>query len=116
MKRFVNWLTKSGVTAAVLLLGMGTGNAANTSPVKTSFGEADGQPVALYTLRNSKGTVAKITNYGGIVQSLNVADRNGKFDDIVLGYDNLQSYIKATPYFGALVGRYGNRIGGAKFT
>ena len=54
--------------------------------------------------------------YGGIVQSLTVPDKNGKFADIVLGYDNLQGYIDKTPYFGALIGRYGNRIGGAKFT
>jgi aldose 1-epimerase len=78
----------------------------------------DGTPVAIYTLRNSKGMEARIMTYGGIVQSLKVPDRNGKFDDVVLGYDNLEGYLinKGNPYFGALIGRYGNRIGGAKFT
>ena len=76
----------------------------------------DGAPVAIYTLRNSKGMEARIMTYGGIVQSLKVPDKNGKFDDVVLGYDDLDGYLKATPYFGALIGRYGNRIGGAKFT
>ena len=78
----------------------------------------DGMPVAIYTLRNSKGMEARIMTYGGIVQSLKVPDRNGKFDDVVLGYDDLAGYLanKGNPYFGALIGRYGNRIGGAKFT
>ena len=76
----------------------------------------DGTPVEIYTLRNSKGMEARIMTYGGIVQSLKVPDKNGKFDDVVLGYDELEGYITNSPYFGALVGRYGNRIGGAKFT
>jgi aldose 1-epimerase len=75
----------------------------------------DGAPVAIYTLRNSKGMEARIMTYGGIVQSLKVPDKNGKFDDVVLGYDNLEGYLTNSPYFGALIGRYGNRIGGAKF-
>ncbi len=76
----------------------------------------DGKEVNLYTLRNSKGCEVKITNYGGIVVSLTVPDRDGKLCDVVLGYDNLDGYIKNSPYFGALIGRYGNRIGNAKFT
>jgi aldose 1-epimerase len=80
------------------------------------FGTADGKPVMLYTLKNSRESEARIMTYGGIVQLLKVADRAGKFDDIVLGYDNLDDYIKVTPHFGALIGRYGNRIAGAKFT
>ncbi len=81
------------------------------------FGKTpDGTPVEIYTLRNSKGMEARIMTYGGIVQSLKVPDKNGKFDDIVLGYDNLDGYLKASPYFGALIGRYGNRIAGGKFT
>jgi aldose 1-epimerase len=75
-----------------------------------------GAPVEIYTLRNSKGMEARIMTYGGIVQSLKVPDKNGRFDDVVLGYDNLEGYLKSSPFFGALVGRYGNRIGGAKFT
>jgi len=86
------------------------------SIMKAPFGQADGKPVELYTLRNAKGAEAKIMTYGGIVQSLVMPDRNGRMDDIVLGYDSLAGYVKETPYFGALIGRYGNRIGGAKFT
>ena len=55
-------------------------------------------------------------NYGGIVQSLNVPDKNGKLGDVVLGYDNLSSYETNSPYFGALIGRYGNRIARGQFT
>ncbi len=76
----------------------------------------DGKPATLYTLRNAKGIEAKITNYGGIVISLTAPDRNGKFDDVVLGYDNLAGYLAKTPYFGCIVGRYGNRIANGKFT
>ncbi|MFO1515182.1 MAG: aldose epimerase family protein [Verrucomicrobiota bacterium] len=88
----------------------------NASSTSVPFGTADGKPVTLYTLKNSKGAEAKIMNYGGIVQSLVMPDRTGKMEDVVLGYDNLEGYLKETPYFGALIGRYGNRIGKAKFT
>jgi aldose 1-epimerase len=81
------------------------------------FGQTkDGVAVNLYTLRNSKGAEAAICNYGGLVISLKVPDRNGQFGDVVLGYDNLAGYLKDTPYFGALIGRYGNRIAKGKFT
>jgi aldose 1-epimerase len=76
----------------------------------------DGTPVYLYTLRNTKGAEARISTYGGLVISLKVPDRNGQFGDVVLGYDNLDGYLKDTPYFGALIGRYGNRIAKGKFT
>lgn len=83
---------------------------------RAPYGQVDGKSVSLYTLKNKNGLEAQITNYGGIVVSLKVPDRQGNFADIVLGYDSLASYIKATPYFGALIGRYGNRIGKARFT
>ena len=84
---------------------------------KEAFGKTtDGKNVDLYTLTNANGLKAKITNYGGIVTSLQVPDRNGNLADIVLGYDTLDKYIKASPYFGAIVGRYGNRIAKGKFT
>jgi aldose 1-epimerase len=84
---------------------------------KAPFGKTpDGQSVDIYTLRNKNGVEAQITNYGGIVVSLKTPDKSGHFDDIVLGYDNLDSYIKRNPYFGSLVGRYGNRIAGGKFS
>lgn len=84
---------------------------------KASFGKtADGEAVDIYTLTNRGGAEVRITNYGGIVTSLKVADRNGKFDDVVLGFDNLDSYLKGHPYFGAIIGRYGNRIAKGRFT
>ena len=84
---------------------------------RRSFGNApDGTPVDLFTLRNRRGAEAKISNYGGIVVSLLVPDRNGQLGDVVLGYDNLAGYIKESPYFGSLIGRYGNRIAKGKFT
>ena len=75
----------------------------------------DGSPVDLYTLSNANGMQAGIITYGGAVVSLTAPDRNGKYDDIVLGMENLQGYLAGVPYFGALVGRYGNRIGHAQF-
>jgi aldose 1-epimerase len=104
---------------AVSLVGCATMSSSNKSSTitKADFGKtSEGQAVEIYTLHNSKGAEARIMTYGGIVQSLSMPDKNGKFADVVLGYDNLQGYIDKTPYFGALIGRYGNRIGGAKFT
>ena len=75
-----------------------------------------GSQVDLYTLKNSNGLEAKITNYGEIVVSLLVPDKNGRLTDVVLGYDDLCDYLAYTPYFGCIVGRYGNRIANAKFT
>jgi len=72
--------------------------------------------VDIFTLRNANGAEARITNYGGIVTSLKVTDRQGKLGDVVLGFDTLEEYLKGHPYFGCIIGRYGNRIGGAKFT
>lgn len=90
---------------------------AQVSVTKESFGKtAAGENVDLYTLRNTKGVEAKITNLGGIVVSLKVPDRNGKFDDVVLGFNDLDNYLKPHPYFGALIGRYGNRIAKGRFT
>ncbi|MEW6512125.1 MAG: aldose epimerase family protein [Bacteroidota bacterium] len=83
---------------------------------RRTYGLVQGRDVFLYTLRNTRGMEAKITNYGGIVVSLVAPDRHGAFADVVLGYDSLSSYLKATPYFGAIVGRYGNRIGNSTFT
>ncbi len=86
------------------------------STTKKSFGKTpDGQPVDLYVLTNKSGAEASITNYGGAVVSLKVPDRNGKFADVVLGYDNADGYVADKSFFGALIGRYGNRIGHAQF-
>lgn len=84
---------------------------------KTSFGKLkDGREADLYTLHNAAGMTAAITNYGGIVVSLTAPDKAGKFTNVVLGMDSLAGYEKGVPYFGALVGRYGNRIAKGKFT
>jgi len=94
----------------------GTGETAG-QVTRKPFGKlADGAAVELFTLRNTNGVEARITNYGGIVTHLFVPDRAGKLGDVVLGYDSLEGYLKSTPYFGCLVGRYGNRIAGGKFT
>jgi aldose 1-epimerase len=100
----------------VLLLSCAVLAHAQATVTKAPFGTADGQSVDLYTLRNVHGVEARITNYGGILVSLKVPDRNGKFDDVVLGLNDLDSYLKGHPYFGALIGRYGNRIAKGRFT
>ena len=76
----------------------------------------DGRAVSMFTLTNSKGATMKVINYGGIIVSLEVPDKEGNLVDVVLGYDSLEAYEKRNPFFGALVGRYGNRIGKGKFT
>ena len=70
----------------------------------------------IYTLRNSHGCEARISNYGGTVVSLTMPDKNGKLDDVVLGFDTQPEYAAHSPYFGALIGRFGNRIAKGKFT
>jgi aldose 1-epimerase len=76
----------------------------------------DGAEVRLYTLRNAHGLEARITNYGGILVSLMVPDRKGKFSDVVLGFDNLEGYLNEHPCFGATIGRYANRIEAGQFS
>ncbi|UCE99435.1 MAG: galactose mutarotase [Planctomycetota bacterium] len=84
---------------------------------KKAFGKTtDGQKVDIYTLTNDNGLQSEIMTYGGIVRTLLIPDRDGNLADIVLGYDILEEYIKDNPYFGALIGRYGNRIAKGKFT
>lgn len=77
----------------------------------------DGKPVSLYVLENEQGTVAEITNYGGKVVSLWLPDKSGNYEDVVLGHENIDDFLNAKEkYFGALIGRYGNRIAHGKFT
>jgi len=84
---------------------------------RAPFGKlADGTAVDLYTLVNKNGLKARIMTYGAILVSLEVPDKAGVFGDIVLGYDTLDGYVKNNPYFGAIVGRYGNRIAKGRFT
>ncbi len=75
----------------------------------------DDKNVELYNLKNANGLVVQITNYGGKIVSIIVPDRNGNFDDIVTGYDNIEKYVKGDNSFGAIIGRYGNRIANGKF-
>jgi aldose 1-epimerase len=117
MKNIIKFthLTLAGLMAAVFI---GCTSMPKTGIVhKAPFGKtADGTPVEIYTLRNNEGMEATIMTYGGIVTSLKVPDKNGKLGDVVLGYDQLGGYLTNSPYFGALIGRYGNRIAKGQFT
>ncbi len=79
-------------------------------------GELEGQAVNLFTLRNGRGMVAGITNYGARIVQLLVPDRHGSLDDVVLGYDSLAGVMGGAPSMGAFIGRYAGRIGNARFT
>jgi aldose 1-epimerase len=84
---------------------------------KEAFGTTpDGKAVELYTLTNTHGIQVRVMTYGGIIVSIQTPDKKGRFADITLGFDTLAGYLAKNFYFGALVGRYGNRIGNAKFT
>jgi aldose 1-epimerase len=76
----------------------------------------DGEPIDLITLRNANGIEVRLMTYGGTILSLKTPDRDGTLDDIVLGYDTAEPYFTKSPYFGSIIGRYGNRIGKATFT
>ena len=84
---------------------------------KQSFGKTvDGNEVHQYILKNKKGMEISVINYGGIITSWKAKDRDGIYQDIVLGFDNIYDYETKNPYFGALIGRYGNRIAKGKFS
>jgi aldose 1-epimerase len=89
---------------------------AKGSVKKEAFGAtADGTPVDLYTLTNASGMEVRAITYGGIILSLRVPDRTGALGDVTLGYDSLDGYLKSSPYFGSIIGRYGNRIAKGRF-
>ncbi len=110
------------ILAAAIACGPGQEKQSQTEEVNvsievTSFGTMpDGKEVNQYTLTSATGMEMSVINYGGIITSLMVPDRDGNMADVVLGYDNLQGYIDNNPYFGAIIGRYGNRIAKGKFT
>ena len=106
-----------GVVGAGVVAAFGApGATANRGIKKNAFGKtAEGQ-VDLYTLTNRNGIEVRITNYGGRVVSILAPDRHGKMADVVLGFDSLDDYLGSNPFFGALVGRYANRIAKARFT
>jgi aldose 1-epimerase len=118
-----------GIPVALALLSMGLvpspppgaapmpDSSSHSSITHAPFGHTNaGTPVDLYTLRNHNGMEARIATYGGIVTSLTAPDRKGHYADVVLGYDSLPEYFKGTAYFGAMIGRYGNRIAHGQFT
>lgn len=102
----------------LLLGGMLVAQSTSSKPgvQEQPFGTQDGRQVNLYTLTNSHGVEIKAMNYGGIIISIKVPDRKGQIADIVLGHDKLEGYIPNPPYFGAIVGRYANRIANGEFT
>jgi aldose 1-epimerase len=113
---------KAGFALCVLIAPIFTalafsGEGTKMSIEKKDFGKIqDGKEVFAYTLTNANGLKARIITYGGIVTSLSAPDRDGNFADIVLGYDNLDQYVKDSVFFGAIIGRYANRIAKGKFT
>lgn len=124
MKRFLFRSAAGALGLAVLAMGGGCRTVVSDSTRMSkptlksdSFGTMpDGTPVKIYTLANSRGMTVKITEYGGIITELWVPDRQGKPDDVVLGFDNLQEYTKGHPFFGAIAGRVANRIAKGRFT
>jgi aldose 1-epimerase len=103
--------------AATAVTAAGTASAAGAGkPVRELFGKlADGTKVYRWTVERG-GTRLRVLSYGGIVQSLEIPDRHGRYANVSLGFDNLDDYLTATTFFGALIGRYGNRIAGGRFT
>jgi len=114
------WNRIASVLAASLALwGMGCSPAekGTTKVSKQAFGKtADGTPVDLYTLANKNGMKVAIASYGGIVVSILAPDRQGNLADVALGFDGMDGYLNNSPYFGAIIGRYGNRIAKGRFT
>jgi aldose 1-epimerase len=91
--------------------------AREASVSKAMFGTTpEGTTVDVYTMTNPGGMEVRAITFGGIITSLRVPDRDGRFDDVALGFDKLADYLKNPAYFGAIIGRYGNRIGGGRFT
>ncbi|MEY4273245.1 MAG: Aldose 1-epimerase [Bacteroidota bacterium] len=118
MKKTVIRLT-TAFFACTFFMGM-----AQSKPLKTNmlnsekpFGQTpNNEAVTLYTLKNSKGMEVQIMNYGAIITKIMVPDKNKVIEDVVLGFDSVADYIKDSPYFGAVVGRYGNRIAAGTFS
>lgn len=100
----------------LLLISCQSSNTGNKMINKKLFGKLPtGEEVYLYTLTNKNGMEVKIINYGATVVSLTAPNRDGKYEDVVLGYDNLEDYVNGNSFFGCIVGRYGNRINKGKF-
>jgi len=108
------------LAAAILglaVMGSGTASGQDKGIVVQPWGKtADGQAVDLYTLTNASGASVQIATLGGTVVAVNVPDKAGARGNVVLGFDSLDGYLQPHPFFGVIVGRYGNRIGQARFT
>lgn len=112
-----------GAVLALTLCGLGaacmpeSSTAGSESVTQAPFGVTpDGQQVSLFTISNANGMEARVINLGGIILSLTAPDREGNLEDVVLGFDSLDGYLAEHPYFGAIIGRYGNRIANGQFT
>jgi aldose 1-epimerase len=108
----------SGVAMAAGAASASAATARSHGPSVSSapFGSIDEGPVRIWTLTNGHGVRIKILNYGGIIQSVEVPDRRGRFANITLGFDNIDDYVNKSPYFGCITGRYANRIALGRFT
>lgn len=112
------------VAAATLIVTLGATSCQNPTTTMTVsgldpaafVGEYEGEPLALYTIKNANGMEVCLTNFGGHIVSVMVPDRTGEFKDVVLGFSSVQDYIDTDINFGATIGRYANRIAGGKFT
>ena len=124
LKKSFTLLQKSVILMGTILLAIGCTNSNNKknkmippTVKKTPFGSTiDGTDVDQFILSNNNGMEVRIITYGGIITSWTAPDKNGDYKDIVLGYNTLAEYEAETPYFGALIGRYGNRIAKGKFS
>jgi aldose 1-epimerase len=108
----------AGLVALLILLftGCRTGMSGKASVTIEPWGFADGNQVYLFTMTNGKGMTLKVTNYGATITYISAPDRNGNIDPLVLGFDSLDQYLERHPNFGSTIGRYANRIGGARFS
>jgi aldose 1-epimerase len=109
---------KLGTTIIAAIAMVTMSNLASASDIETAaYGKLnDGREVKIFTLTNANGLTAKVTEYGAILVGVEVPDRNGKMADVTLGYDSLAGWLTSKNYFGATVGRFGNRIAHGKFT
>ena len=110
-------ITKSGIIVATLLAALSAHTADAAEAKRTPAGTLkDGTAIEAVTLSNAHGVSARILSYGATLQSLMGPDRNGKIADVMLGYDDLASYVDHPNFFGVTVGRFANRIAGGRFT
>ena len=113
IKQFVRALRRAGPMAVACLACAVAG--AERSSTTSDFGEVRGEAVRLFALTNAGGAEVQITEYGGIVVRIRVPDRDGRLGDVALGFDSLDDYVSGNPFFGAITGRFANRIANARF-